>query len=278
MTNRFSKLEARMESLVEGTFARLFAGRVHPRDVAVQLTRALEDSLLSGTPAMRYLVRLNPSDAQALLGDQPRLAETLAEELVNVARDASLTLPVRPEIIILPDATLKPRSVTVTADATSDSGLTQTQGLTPPAPHPAPRAPNAFLILEGERTVPLNQPIVSLGRRLDNHIILDDVRVSRAHAQLRLRFGRYVIYDLGSTGGTYVNDERVQECILKPGDVISLAGVPVIYGEDDYDADVLPSEDSRSPAEGAGPARPTAPLSASESPTPSPPGKLSSSI
>src|SRR3972149_8011278 len=74
MNNRFAKLEARMEALVEGTFARLFAGRVHPRDVVVQLTRALEDSALRGAPALRYAVRLNPADAQALLGEQPRLA------------------------------------------------------------------------------------------------------------------------------------------------------------------------------------------------------------
>jgi hypothetical protein len=273
MTSRFSKLEARMESLVEGTLARLFAGRVHPRDVAVQLTRALEDSLLGGSPAMRYTVRLNPGDAQALLGDQPRLAETLAEELVNVARDASLTLPAKPEIIILPDASLKPRSVTVTADAAGDFNPAQTQGLTPPTPRPAPPAPKAFLILEGERTVPLSQPIVSLGRRLDNHIILDDPRVSRAHAQLRLRFGRYVIYDLGSTGGTYVNGERVQECILKPGDVITLAGVPVIYGEDEDVEAGLPPETPRGPADDAGPMRPTAPLGSPEALTPSPPGK-----
>jgi pSer/pThr/pTyr-binding forkhead associated (FHA) protein len=74
--------------------------------------------------------------------------------------------------------------------------------------------------------------VVSIGRRFDNHIILDDSRVSRAHAQLRLRFGHYVVYDLSSTGGTFVNDKRVEECVLRPGDVISLGGVTMIYGED----------------------------------------------
>jgi pSer/pThr/pTyr-binding forkhead associated (FHA) protein len=41
-----------------------------------------------------------------------------------------------------------------------------------------------------------------------------------------------VIYDLGSSGGTLVNGDRVSECLLQPGDVINLAGVQVIYGED----------------------------------------------
>ncbi len=236
MKGRFSKLEEYMEALVEGTFARLFAGRLHPRDVAVQLARALEDSAVGGTtPALRYAVRLNPADAQALLGDQPRLAETLADELVAMAREARLTLPYKPDVLILPDAALKPRSVTVTAQAAEAADPTATQGL-PPAPPTGPlaRPPHAFLILEGERTVVLEQSVVSIGRRLDNHIILDDPRISRAHAQLRLRFGRYVLYDLGSSGGTFVNGQRVQECVLRPGDVISLAGVSLIYGEDEF--------------------------------------------
>lgn len=236
MKDQLSRIEERMEALVEGTFARLFRGRLHPRDLALQLARALEDSLAGGTPALRYALRLNPSDAQALLGEQPRLAEILADDLVTAAREGNITLPTRPEILILPDPMVKSRSITVTAEAASISDTAAAKPVTgslTPDTGPHPPAPRAFLILEGERTLPLTQPILSLGRRLDNHIILDDPRVSRAHAQLRLRFGRYVLYDLGSTGGTFVNGQRVQECVLRPGDVISLAGVPIIYGEDD---------------------------------------------
>jgi hypothetical protein len=242
-----SVIEARMEALVEGTLARIFRGRLQARDIALQLARALEDSVAGGQPALRYALRLNPADAQALLGEQPRLAEILAEELVAAAREGNITLPSQPEILILPDAMLKPRSVTVTAEAgvlSINDTLSTTPATAAQQGTLAPSTPNAFLILEGERTVPLTQPIISLGRRLDNHIILDDPRVSRAHAQLRARFGRYVLYDLGSTGGTYVNGQRVQECILRPGDVISLAGVPVIYGEDES---IVPPDDATPP-------------------------------
>lgn len=246
-----------MEALVEGTLARLFRGRLQPRDIALQLARALEDSVASGQPALRYALRLNPADAQALLGEQPRLAEILADELVAAAREGNITLPGQPEILILPDSLLKPRSVTVTAEANPLS-LSDTLSASPVPAQPnalTPSTPNAFLILEGERTVPLTQSIISLGRRLDNHIILDDPRVSRAHAQLRARFGRYVLYDLGSTGGTYVNGQRVQECILRPGDVISLAGVPVIYGEDES---IVPPDEALPPPP-TGPLRPDVP-------------------
>jgi hypothetical protein len=235
--SRLTRLEERMEALVEGTFARLFAGRLQPRDIALQLARALEDSAASGAPALRYAVRLNPADAQALLGEQPRLAELLAAELVQAAREAGVTLARVPEVLILPDLLLKTRSVTVTVESAAISDTAAAAPLAAEAgadgAGPLPPTPRAFLILEGERTVPLTQAIVGIGRRLDNHVILDDPRISRAHAQLRLRFGRYVLYDLGSTGGTFVNGQRIQECVLRPGDVISLAGVPVIYGEDE---------------------------------------------
>jgi hypothetical protein len=231
MAHPLSKLESRMEALIEGAFARLFAGRVHPRDVALRLARALEDTAGDGVPAVRYTVRLNPADAQDLLNAHPDLARILSTELLHLARDARLILRQPPEVILLPEPGQPPHTVQVT---TEDAALSDTATLgMPPAPAaPAPILSNAFVILDGERTVALRQAVVSIGRRFDNHIILDDPRVSRAHAQLRLRFGRFVVYDLGSTGGTFVNGRRVEECVLRPGDVISLGGVTVIYGED----------------------------------------------
>jgi pSer/pThr/pTyr-binding forkhead associated (FHA) protein len=89
-----------------------------------------------------------------------------------------------------------------------------------------------FLIVEGQRHVDLLQPVVSVGRALDNDIILEDPRVSRHHAQLRRRYGRYVLYDMGSSSGTQINEYPVEECVLHSGDVVSFAGVQVIYGED----------------------------------------------
>lgn len=86
--------------------------------------------------------------------------------------------------------------------------------------------------MEGTKVFPLTQSVINIGRRLDNHIVIDDPRVSRRHAQLRAIRGWYILFDLNSTGGTYVNGQRVTQSILYPGDVISLAGVPLIYGQD----------------------------------------------
>ena len=79
---------------------------------------------------------------------------------------------------------------------------------------------------------PIAQQIVNLGRRVDNHVVIEDLRVSRVHAQIRAIKGHYVIFDLDSSGGTFVNGVRLGQATLYPGDVISLAGVNLVYGQD----------------------------------------------
>ena len=91
---------------------------------------------------------------------------------------------------------------------------------------------NAFLIIGGTQIFPLDRSVINIGRRLDNHIVIDDPRVSRAHAQLRIVRERFVLFDLNSSGGTFVNGQRAEQSVLYPGDVISLAGVTLIFGQD----------------------------------------------
>ena len=90
---------------------------------------------------------------------------------------------------------------------------------------------DAFVIIDGTRVIPLNQAVINIGRRIENTLVVDDPRVSRTHAQMRAINGRYIIFDLNSTGGTFVNGERVKQTVLYPGDVISLAGADLIYGQ-----------------------------------------------
>jgi hypothetical protein len=98
------------------------------------------------------------------------------------------------------------------------------------APEVFPKS--AYLVLQGTRIIPLNQPLINIGRRLDNHIILEDPRVSRTHAQIKLINDRFVIFDLHSTSGTFINGRRTDQSVLYPGDVISLAGVIFIYSQE----------------------------------------------
>ncbi len=92
--------------------------------------------------------------------------------------------------------------------------------------------PNAFFIVDGIKFYPLVKAVINIGRRLENDLVIDDRRVSRNHAQLRAIEGHYVLFDLNSTGGTFVNGSRVSETILYPKDTISLGGVKLIFQQD----------------------------------------------
>ena len=60
-------------------------------------------------------------------------------------------------------------------------------------------------------------------------IILDDDTVSREHARIKYENGQFVLYDLGSTTGTFVNENRIQRQMLYDDDHISLGRIEMVY-------------------------------------------------
>jgi ABC transport system ATP-binding/permease protein len=65
--------------------------------------------------------------------------------------------------------------------------------------------------------------VVKIGRRPDNDIVVHDLGVSKAHAELKMSpTGRYQIFDLGSHNGTFVNGQRVNQAELTEDDIVSI--------------------------------------------------------
>jgi pSer/pThr/pTyr-binding forkhead associated (FHA) protein len=91
--------------------------------------------------------------------------------------------------------------------------------------------PNAFLIVNSQ-VFPLDQEVINIGRSLENHLVIDDPSVSRAHAQLIAIKNHFMVFDQNSTGGTFVNGKRISRTVLNSGDIISLAAVSMLYVED----------------------------------------------
>lgn len=84
------------------------------------------------------------------------------------------------------------------------------------------RGPNAGsrFALETEMTV---------GRHPKSDVLLDDVTVSRRHAELYLREGAFLVRDVGSLNGTYVNRERVEEVALARGDELQIGKFRLVF-------------------------------------------------
>jgi pSer/pThr/pTyr-binding forkhead associated (FHA) protein len=91
---------------------------------------------------------------------------------------------------------------------------------------------NAFLIVGGKTNFPLDTPIINIGRHSDNDLVLADDYVSRHHAQIRAINKRYVVFDVGSTGGIFINGKQITQATLHPGDVLRMGMVNLIYVQD----------------------------------------------
>ena len=84
--------------------------------------------------------------------------------------------------------------------------------------------PGATFILEGDQ--------LSIGRDSTNEITINDAEVSRRHARLTFQGGKYVLEDLGSTNGTFVNGQRLAgPRVLKAGEVVSFGEQIVLVFE-----------------------------------------------
>ena len=74
------------------------------------------------------------------------------------------------------------------------------------------------------KVFPLEGDNITIGREPDNGVAIADQEVSRKHSRLVMQNGQYVISDLGSTNGTFVNGTRVDsEHVLASGEIISLS-------------------------------------------------------
>jgi len=73
-------------------------------------------------------------------------------------------------------------------------------------------------------SIPLDKPVLLLGRQEECDIVLDSRKVSRKHCCLAVINGTVIIRDLASTNGIAVNGKRVTHATLTPGDIVSIGG------------------------------------------------------
>jgi pSer/pThr/pTyr-binding forkhead associated (FHA) protein len=85
------------------------------------------------------------------------------------------------------------------------------------------RGPNAGsrFVLEGE--------VTRVGRHPDSDIFLDDITVSRRHAEFLRRPEGYLVRDVGSLNGTYINRQRTEEGKLNNGDEVQIGKFRLVF-------------------------------------------------
>jgi pSer/pThr/pTyr-binding forkhead associated (FHA) protein len=118
---------------------------------------------------------------------------------------------------------------------------------TPPSPALAPLA--SLLLRSGElkgRRLPIKAPIVNIGRADHNDVVIADPSVSATHAKLQRRDAVWVLTDLGSTNGTFVEGEPVTgEAALSPGTTIKFGDVAALFEPLDESVQAKPANRTR---------------------------------
>lgn len=237
---RLQDLEARLRQLLEVRLLQALPGQQDEDLLIRNLSDAIEANARAdpdGSPVAPDTYTLYLHGSAIPPSPDPMLAQALMQVIEAAASNAGLRLSAKPTLNIVHDPNPNAEAFTIVAYHRADTSG-QTQDMKANSGRPGPAAGitvppgGSFLIVNGTTEVPLTGVVVNVGRRLDNDLILDDPRVSRHHAQLRAIKGQYVIFDLASSSGTFINGQRTSQAILHPGDVISLGGVSLIYGQD----------------------------------------------
>jgi len=238
MNLKLDQLETKLQSLFENQIIAILPGLSSEDRIVQKLALILKQSAAgqkengSIAPSIFTLV---VSTNSAPKWKHPQVMNALKGVIIAAVREVGLKLEAQPTITITVDDSYSDKEVNVIAShklepVEDTKGMVIDAGKDDKNPETIPES--AFLIVEGVRVYPLKDAVVNVGRRLENHLVIDDPRISRNHAQLRAINGRYVLFDLNSTGGTFVNGQRTSQTVLYPGDVISLAGVALIFGQD----------------------------------------------
>ncbi|MFV2008498.1 MULTISPECIES: FhaA domain-containing protein [unclassified Micromonospora] len=252
------RFEKRLEGLVEGAFAKVFKGVVHPVEILNAMQREAEahKAILAGGRTLvpnRYVIDLSPYDHSRLAPYAAALAQELAQSQAEFIGEQAWTVYGDVIVEIERGDGLDTGMFRVTAEVFTGGDVAPVQqpgydmpgggqGGYPPydqqgggygqPPHSPAGTRNVRLVSGDGRTYPLQMGSTVIGRGDQANLRLPDVGISRRHARLDFDGAQVVLTDLGSTNGTMVNGQRVSAVALNPGDMIQLGTTTLTFRVD----------------------------------------------
>jgi hypothetical protein len=243
MLARFERL---MQQAVEGSLRRVFPTTVQPVQLAKAAARAMEAAQVIGVHGPQvpnsYRLRLAPLDLERFADYTTTLSRELSRYLADYARERGLRLIAEPRVELIGDVKIRVGSVRAEARfvdlapelkteveaAVEGTRQLRLADLAGARSQPGPAAAARLWLVDrlGLRFAldPL-AGIVRVGRGVDNDLVLGNQRVSRYHAQLRWVESSWLVYDLDSTNGTWIDQQRVlpsQPQVLAQGATLRL--------------------------------------------------------
>jgi len=163
---------------------------------------------------------------------------TIGEEKFRFYADTAAPPPENPQ----PGPAASAPSAVPPPALTKGERLRETVHGVPAAPRPSGAALANFLVrggaLKGQR-LSVKTPVVNIGRADYNDLVLPDESVSTTHAKLQRREGVWILVDLDSTNGTFIDGDQIKgEAPLVPGATVRLGDVSLVFEPTDDGADV----------------------------------------
>jgi len=243
MHRAITTLEQKIQTLFERNLVTLLTRHLDTQILALELARTLEHYLIMpdqpqpGVAPHHYTLTIHPETASDMNIAVPDLKTYLSTQITDIVKSLGLMLVVLPQISIKEDIAIGRRSIKITAEVV-DLSNSETRQMTPLGTGQSDSGiyHNAYIIVDGNYCHTLSKSMITIGRNLDNDIIIENPDISRSHAQIRLRINKWVLYDTNSSSGTRVNNQQAKEQILENGDVISIGSTTLIFVDASSDA------------------------------------------
>jgi hypothetical protein len=239
--NILDRFEHSFERLLEGSIGRLLRSPIQPAEIGRKLERAmLANQVVSVDSTLvpnDYRVAMHPDDLIVFVDYVTALCRHMEGWLTELAAERGFTLVDRCRVQLVGDEGVPRRAILVTASISDRPDLGREA-------QDALQRTEVFRVIKATTGVPplrlrflsgpqngeelvLRKPVTTVGRALDNDIVLEAGDVSRHHARIEYADAQLRVTDLGSTNGTRVNGKSIRSHPIAAGDEITFGTLRV---------------------------------------------------
>ena len=217
------RFERRLETIVEGAFAKAFRSSVQPVEIAGALQRETADRAVIVSQGRtlvpnEFVVELGPTDHERLEQYAETLGDEFSQMLTEYGTEEHYTFvgPVQVQFQRVDDVD--------TGRFRVRSEVVRGMLSAPPPPAATGRVPTLVMApgTASESAYPLSGRTTVIGRAEDCDLRIADPGASRRHAELRRNDDDVTVVDLGSTNGTLLNGEKIDQADLRDGDELTI--------------------------------------------------------
>ncbi len=261
MKKKLDRIESELRALFEKRLLSFFSDNTQGTSLLDDLLRVMKSEIREVSEGVYYapdqfILEVSSEDFPEW-GSHQELLDEISSVLERTGLEEGFSFRQSPEIQLYNTPEIPPNEFNVSASFTAPKPALPDTAAMPQNEQQIKEQTlpeNAYFVIGGKKGIPLNKNVINIGRHSDNDLILDDLHVSRHHAQLRVINQQFVIFDVGSSSGLFLNGKKISKATLQAGDVIRLGVTKLIYVQDstgEYPTTAMPVDSGDHPTEKA---------------------------